>query len=417
MLLRPKDKLFYGWVVVVAFLVIGTTLWGVYFSFGVFFKSIESEFNLTRAATSTVFSMYTVLGSVFVILGGWASDRYGPRITILLMGLFAGLGLLLTSQTNSFWQLFLTYSLLLSMGSTPTYVVLTSIVSRWFDKKRGLALGIAGIGAGLGPVIMAPLATYLISKFDWRMAYLIIGLIAWLIVIPLSRFLKKEPHEIGTLPDGEKSDLRRQEEPKSEENIPLPYLSLLPALRTRSFWLIMLIWLLFAGNAFLVFTHIVPHATDIGISAGQAATVLSLIGGSGIAGRVLMGIASDRIGRKSSTILCSLLQAGAMVWLIWSKDLWMFYVFALVFGFTYGGIMPGMSALICDAFGLGKIGAILGVLDIGWAVGAAVGPAVGGLIFDVSQSYSLAFLIGAVAMLILTLLVALVKRETTEIVY
>ena len=176
--LRLKDKLFYGWVVVAAFFIVGTIIWGIRFSFGVFFNSIESEFNLTRAATSTIFSIYMVLGGVFAILGGWALDRYEPRIVVLLMGLFTGLGLLLTSQTNSLWQLFITYSLLLSIGTNATYVVLTSTVSRWFDKKRGLALGIAGSGVGLGMMVMAPFATYLISNFDWRMAYIGIGLIA-----------------------------------------------------------------------------------------------------------------------------------------------------------------------------------------------------------------------------------------------
>ena len=147
-LLRVKDKLFYGWVVVVVFLIIGTTIWGTRFSFGVFFKSIESEFDLTRVATSGVFSVYMVLGIAFAILGGRAADRYGPRIIILLMGLFTGFSLLLTSQTNSTWQLFLTYSLLLSIGTGAMYTVVMSTVSRWFDKKLGVALGIGSSGAG-----------------------------------------------------------------------------------------------------------------------------------------------------------------------------------------------------------------------------------------------------------------------------
>ena len=157
------------------------------FSFGVFFKSIEAEFDWSRAATSGVFSAYMVVSSVVVIAAGWAVDRYGPRIIILLMGLFTGLSLLLTSQISSPWQLFITYSLLLSIGTGAMHVVLTSTASRWFEKKRGFALGIASSGAGLGMVIMSPFAAYLISGFGWRMAYIVMGLIAWLIAIPLSR--------------------------------------------------------------------------------------------------------------------------------------------------------------------------------------------------------------------------------------
>ncbi|MFC2013805.1 MFS transporter, partial [Chloroflexota bacterium] len=160
--LRIQNKLFYGWVVVAVFFLIGTVLFGPFSAFGVFFKSIEGQFGLTRALTSSVFSTQWILGCVFVILGGWALDRYGPRIVTLLMGLFAGLGLLLTSQTNAPWQLFITYSLILSMGIVPVYTVIMATVLRWFDKKRGLALGIASSGIGLGVVLIPPFATYLI---------------------------------------------------------------------------------------------------------------------------------------------------------------------------------------------------------------------------------------------------------------
>jgi len=270
-------------------------------------------------------------------------------------------------------------------------------------------LGIAGSGAGLRIVIMAPFATFLISHFDWRMAYFGIGLIAWLIVIPLSRLLKRDPYEIGALPDGINSPSKNIA--NENESIQSVDSSLIQIFRTRSFWLVIFIWLLFASCLFLVLTHLVPHATDIGFSTGETATILSLIGGVGIAGRVLMGVVSDRIGRKLTAVICTLLQAGAMVWLVWSQDLWMLYLFALVFGFAYNGFSSSMGALIGDTFGLGKIGAIFGVLEISFGIGAAIGPAIGGLIFDVNSSYSVAFLMGAVAMLIATLLIALIRKE------
>ncbi len=409
MFLRFRDRLFYGWVVVGAFLIVSSVFLGTRLSFSVFFKSIENEFDLTRAATSTIYSTHMLLTGVFAFLGGWALDKYGPRVVILLMGLTTGLSLLLTSQTSSLWQLFITYSLLFAVGIGATQAVLIATVSRWFGKKRGLALGISTSGGGLGTIVMAPFATYLISSFGWRMAYIVIGVLTWLIVIPLSRLLKKDPYEIGALPDGVKSDLR---DVKNEEASLQPTgLSLLQALRTRSFWFLIFFWLLFASSTFLVLTHLVPYVTDMGFSAEEAAVVFSLLGGTAVAGRVIMGIASDRIGKKLTVIICSLLQAGAMVWLIWSQDLWMFYIFALVFGFAYGGVAPGMAALFSDAFGLRYIGSIMGVLTVGLGIGAAIGPAVGGFIFDVSHSYSLAFLLGAVVMLIDILLIAPVRRE------
>ncbi|MFC1965288.1 MFS transporter [Chloroflexota bacterium] len=410
MFLKFKDKLFYGWVVAVTLLCVSATLMGIHFSFGIFFKSIESEFNLTRAVTSTVVSTQMVFGGVFSFLGGWALDKYGPRIIILIMGLSAGLGLILTSQTNALWQLFATYSLLVAIGSSATYVVETSIVSRWFDKKRGLALGIAGSGTGVGAMVMAPFAAYLISNYDWRMAYIVMGLTAWLVVIPISRLLRRDPYEIGALPDGVKSysnDIRSE-----EHSIQPEALSLLQTLRTRSFWLFMFVWLFFGSCFFLILTHLVPHVTDIGYSVGEAATMPGLIGVATIAGRMLMGIVSDRIGRKLTAIICALLMAGAFTSLPWIQGLLMLQLFALVFGFTYGGYGSSVSAIIGDTFGLYRIGAILGVLNVGFAIGASAGPAIGGLIFDSTGSYSVAFLIGGAAMLLASLLITQIKQET-----
>lgn len=412
LLLKLKDRLFYGWVIVFSFLIIGTALWGTRLSFGVFLKSLESEFDLTRAGTSVIFSVYMALGIIFAVIGGRALDRYGPKVIVLLMGISTGLSLLLTSQVNSLWQLFITYSLLLSIGTGPLYVVLMSTVSRWFDKKRGLAVGIASSGIGLGTIFIAPFATYLITILDWRMTYLIMGILVCIAVIPLSGFLRKDPHEVGALPDGAEST--QPVVNKEEYSVQSTGLSLLQVIRTRSFWLIIFIWMLFASPTFVIFTHLVAHTTDIGFSPGQAATVFSIIGASGIAGRVLMGIIADRIGRKRTAILCVLLQAGTFIWLAFSQDLWMLYVFAIIYGFANGGMTTSMSALIGDTFGLARMGTILGLLDVGFGIGAAVGSTIGGLIFDITNNYFIAFLAGAAVLFIVTVLMALIRQETNE---
>lgn len=409
---RFKDKIYYGWVVVATFCIAGTAIWGIRFSFGVFFKSLENEFALSRAATSAIFSAHMVLGGIFTILGGWALDRFGPRVVFLLMGIFTGLSLLLTGQTGALWQIFFTYSLLLAIGTSAIYVTVMSTVSRWFEKRRGLALGIASIGAGMGPLMVAPFATYLISAFDWRMAYIIMGAIAWVVVLPLSRLLKRDPREIGMLPDGADFSAAMTLEQKPVE--PAAYLTLWQAIRTRSFWLVVGIFFLYAVNMFLVLTHLVPHITDLGFSAVEAATVLSVAGGATLAGRVLLGMASDRMGRKRAAIICVLIMAGAMLWLLWAQEMWMFYLFALVFGLAWGGMGPVMAAIIGDTFGLGRMGVILGALDAGFNIGAAVGPIIGGVIFDIKQSYSLSFLLGMVLLLVTSVLISFIRRETAR---
>ncbi len=406
---RFNDGLFYGWVVVAVFLVIGITLYGIHFSFGVFFKSIEAEFSLTRAATSTILSANMLLAGLCSFFAGWAMDRYGPRRVVLLMGIFAGLSLVLTSQTNAFWQLFITYSLLLAMGTGPLFVVPMSAVSRWFDKKRGLALGLSSMGIGLGMMVMAPFATYLITHFSWHTAYLVIGLLAWLMVVPLSRLLKRDPGEIGALPDGVKvGDI---EQPVKTETSPLAQHPVLAIVQNRNFWIFASIWFLFAGCLFLIFTHLVPHITDIGFSPLEAATVLGLMGVASLPGRLLMGIASDRIGRKLTPIISTLVQAVAIAWLVWAQSLSSLYLFAVIYGFFYSGFGTSGAALISDTFGTKNIGTVFGLLEVGFGIGAALGAAMGGYVFDASGSYKVAFMFGALAMLVATLLFVMVRRR------
>ena len=303
---------------------------------------------------------------------------------------------------------------MLAIGSGASYVVVMSTTMRWFDKKRGMAIGIVGAGGGLGQVVMSPFAAYLILNLDWRVAYVIMGGIAGLTLIPLSRLLRKDPHEIGTIPDGEKSNLtdRQISKPPFIGEIPHPsYLSLSQVLATRSFWLIIFIWLFSAFSIFLIQTHIVPHATDLGFSPVEAATILSMIGFATMSGRVIIGTVSDKVGRKKTTFIFSLLQVGAVLQLFWAKDLWAFYLFALLYGFTQGGQGAALTALIGDIFGLSNIGRLIGILCVGWALGAAVGPVIGGLIFDISGSYYGAFLIMAVCIAIRPLLLALIRQE------
>ena len=405
-----NDRVFYGWIIVATFFLMSVIIFGVRMSFGVFFKSIESEFLLSRAATSAIFSTHMALGAASAIIGGWALDRYGPKVVMLVMGIATGLGLLLTSQTNAYWQLFITLGILLSIGSGAIFAVLTSTISRWFDRKRTFALGIAQSGAGFGTMAMAPLVAFLIATFDWRMSYLILGLLAWVFIMPLSRLLKKEPGEVGILPDG--ATLPATGTDNKGQVLTTIDLPLARVLRTSNFWFFLLTAFSFGSCLFLISTHLVPHATDIGISTDKAATLLSLMGGSAIAGRLLMGIVADRIGKKLTAVICISLDIVALLWLLWAKELWSLYLFALVYGFGQGGFSPAMSALLGDTFGLRRIGSIIGFVDVGFSIGSAVGPLIGGLVFDISNSYSAAFLYGASVLLMAGLLISLVKQKT-----
>lgn len=412
-----KKKIFYGWVIVASVFLVNAIIMGASFSFGVFFKSIEEQFELSRATTSAIFSLYLILGCIFAFIGGWFLDKYGPKKTLFLLGIFTGLSFILSGQVTAAWQLFLTYSLLLALGAGAIWVATMPPVMKWFVRKRGLAVGIAMSGGGIGQAIIAPFATFLIVTISWRMAFTTLGGIALLLVLPLSQLLKRDPAEIGSYPDGVKPSETMASVEKSAESETVNSdlqgrgLSLSQAFHTRSFWLITFYHVLLGICMMMIITHVIPYAIDMGFSAGAAALIISLIGAAHFVGNVLAGLISDRIGRKKTVVACAVLLALTVFSLIWASELWMLYLFAIVYGFVGGGIATSGTALIGDTMGMLNTGKILGALEIGWGIGAAMGPIIGGFIFDVTGSYVLAFSIAALSMVIVSGLLYYVRPE------
>jgi MFS family permease len=376
-------------------------IFGVRYSFGVFFTPLEAEFGWPRATTSGIFAVYMVAASAFAVIGGWALDRYGPRIVVTAMALVTGIGLLLTSRVDALWQLYLTYSLMLAVGTGPTYAIVMSTGTRWFSRRRATALAIIGSGAGLGTVVMAPVSAQIIAAYDWRASFTALAIIVVALVVPAAWLLRKEP-AAKPVPGIAGAD----PEPK---NSTLEHFSLREALRTRSFWSFFFIWLSYSFCLHLVITHVVPRAEDAGISPVQAASILSVMAAVTVPSRVLIGVVSDRVGRRGIGVICALLHTAAMLWLIGSTETWMFYVFAVVYGVGYGGIDPPIVSLIGDHFGLRRVGVIMGSLIVGWGLGAAAGPYIAGLIFDASGSYSAAFAAAAAVMVVAAALIWALK--------
>jgi OFA family oxalate/formate antiporter-like MFS transporter len=400
---------FYGWVVVGTGFIILLTGLGVRFSYGVFFKSLEVDFNLTRGATSGIFSAYMLLCSGFAVLGGLALDRYGPRSVCLLMGSFTGLSLVLTSQTTSAWQLYISYALLLSLGTGPLYSVVNATVLRWFDKKRGLALSITTSGAGFGPIVTAPFATFLLSILNWGRAFMMLGIISWFFISSMSLLLRNDPAAMELLPDGERSHANQGASSIEEREDRLPGAHLIQALKTQQFWFLGSIWLLISLCLHLLYVHIIPFAVDMGYLPMDAALILSLMSGANIIGRLTIGQLSDATGRRFPAIASASLQVATLLWLMWARELWMLYGIAIVFGFGFGGLDLLVTALIGDVFGTRRIGTIMGLMSACWGIGAAAGPIVGGFAFDVTGSYFSAFGVGAGAMMTATLFACLVR--------
>ena len=403
------QRLYYGWIIVLSCFGINAVVHGIRYSFGVFFKSLSSDFELSRAATSGITGIYWVLCGGFALLGGWLLDKYGPKKIVLVMGVLTGLSLIATSRAATTWQLFLTYSVLLSGGTGAVYSVLMVTIQRWFVQRRGLATGIVSSGVGIGTIIMTPLTAYLVAVWGWRTTYLVMGLVMGAIFACLSFSLKRDPAEMGLQPEGAK--LPSGVLPEIAVTAKKGSGPLKQAMRTRNFWLMAVIWSTWAFSLLLVLTHLVPHLTDIAISTTTAATITGMIGIVSIAGRLGSGWLTDRISRRTATILSILLQAGALFLLAWTRQTGMFYLFAVVYGLGYGALDPASLGLIGDTFDLRYLGRIMGAILVFWEAGAGIGAEVGGIIYDATGSYFTAFLLCGGMMLVSGLCALAINKQ------
>ena len=312
------------------------------------------------------------------------------------------------SQINTIWQLYLFYGVIVGIGVSASDVPLLSTIARWFTKRRGMMSGIVKAGTGTGMLIMPIVASKLISTYDWRTAYIAIGIIGLVIIVSAAQFLRRDPAQMGQLPDGE-------EKPNVVSlNSADGGFSLREAIHTRQFWIICAIYFLVLFCVQIILIHIAPHAEDLGISVTNAASIMSIIGGASIVGRLVMGSASDRIGTKPSLIICFLILLAALLWLQLARELRMLYLFAVIYGVAHGGFFALISPIVAELFGTGSHGVLLGIVFFSSTIGGAISPLLAGHIFDITSSYQLVFLICTAISVIGTILTSLLTPTSSR---
>ncbi len=381
---------FYGWIITGISCLLLVVCFGVQYSFGIFFKPLISEFGWSRAETSGIFSIYMIARGVLSILMGFFYDRYGPRKTVSIGGISMGVGLLLTSRATAIWQMYILYSVMGGLGAASFYVPLASTLSKWFIEKRGFVLGLYTSGVGIGAIIFSPLAEFLISTYNWRFSYIIIGLITLSVTFIAVLFLRPNPEEMGLWPDGKKkSEIFRglDKETQSKGGF-----SLRMAIMTFPFWMIFISEVVNYIITVTPLVHIVAFATDCGISPMVSAGLLAIIGGFSIVGRLVIGGISDRVGPRNLLPVTFIIMALMLFSLTLSKDPLIFYLFAIIFGFAYGGSVPLIPAITARYFGLSAMGSILGTIMFGGIIGGGIGPWLTGYIHDLTESYNIAFI-------------------------
>ncbi len=391
---------FYGYIVVAAIFVFMLIMWGMSNTFGVFFESWLSEFGWTRALTAGAFSLFNILTGLSGLMVARLTDVVNPRKTATACALLLGLGYVLISQVHTAWQLYLFFGVLIGMGMG-AYISMLSLVTRWFEKGRGLMTGIVLSGMGLGKMMMPPIAAWLMAIYQWRIVFIILGIITLLVTVVAAQFLKRSPGRTEPLQHNEHEANRKTLAPQNNT------ISLRQAFQTGQFWQVCALYFSMLFCVVAISVHIVIHATGQGFSTPEAVNSLAIIGLTTIVGMIVMGITADKIGNRSAMAIGFALIAIPLLLLLVSHELWMLYLFAALFGFGHGGVMTLLPPTVAELFGLKSHGVILGATAVVGSIGAATGPVVAGFIFDITNSYSIAFLICAAiaaACFILTLL-------------
>ena len=409
-----RDKVFYGWWIVLVMSILSTYGSGVfYYGFSTFVKPVVKDLAWSMTVVSGAFSIYRLEAGIAAPIVGYLLDRIGPQKLVFAGGLVMGGGFISLSYVNTVLP-FYAAIIFISFGwsACAGAAVGNPLVGKWFVKKRGSAIGIYAAARGLAGLLV-PLVAYLIVQYGWRSALLILGSLTWLIVLPLSFFLKHSPERHGLLPDGESSgpdsyDTHRTV--KAEKTAEDVDFSLGKALATSAFWILTICLFTHQMTQAAVFVHLIPYLIDMGTDPASAASVVTLVALVSMVGRYGAGWLSDRFNKKWLLIILFIMQPIGIFSLIRMRTFMELIPFVLLYSIAYGGTVVVKTTIIGDYYGRKNFGTIFGANQGLSTFGGIVGPLLAGLAYDMTGSYQLAFTSFAVMMAFTALLISFLKR-------
>ena len=363
---------------------------GLLFSFGVFFNVLEDEFGWSRTLLSSAVALAALVMGLLAVFAGRLCDRFGPAPVLVGAGLLYGAGFALISVVGEPWHLFVLFGLFIGVGMSTHDVATLSTIARWFVRRRGMMTGITKVGTATGQMVLPPLAAALIGGFGWRTAALALGVAATVLLLLAAASMRRPPPDRGAAPvaarargGGSFAEIRR----------------------SRVFWTLCAAQFFFFPTLMTVPLHIAVHGMDLGMTRGVAATLLTVIGGASIAGRLTVGTFADRIGGRNAYVVCLVpLVTSLLVLMVVDTHTALFAVVAL-YGFGHGGLFTVVSPTVAEYFGTRTHGAIYGGIYLFGTIGGAAGPIMAGRVFDLTGSYEYAFstlaLMGAGALLLM----------------
>jgi sugar phosphate permease len=389
---RSRPPVFFGWWIVSALFLLYFVSGGLFNTATVYFKALTAEFGWSRGELSAAFAVGFLVSGLSAPFWGRIADRMGPRSALLPGALLSGVLCVALSQITGLVSLYVLYVLFTFAATGISLIPISVVISNWFVEKRGRAMGIAYTGVGFGSLVLVPVAGVLVESFGWRTAYVASGLTVLLVLTPIALWIRNRPEDLGLLPDGrEPSTL----DPGMEREEPEPRsgLSLGDALRTPTFWMLTVTWLVAMMPLAAVNLHQVPFLTDLGLSTRAAALAAGTVGGMSIIGRIGFGFLSERYPIQRIYASCYFLMAVGMASL-WATSLFgvpALVLYAAFFGVAVGGALALSPLLVGDFFGMRALGEVFGLLGLAATIGGAVGGTGAGFLFDRTGSYDVVF--------------------------
>jgi MFS family permease len=412
MSLSKKPKVFYGyWILVAAFICAFIDSGSGYYCFSLFVKPLEADLGWSRG---TIMSAWFIrflgvgLSSPFI---GKLVDSYGARVIIPIGALIGGLGFVILSLASNLWYFYIGWAAV-GVGISGSGVIPgTAVVSNWFKKRRGRALGIMGVGYGAAGLMSPFVGGYLIPHFGWRVSYFALGLLMWMLIPLAILLIRSKPADEGLYPDG----VEHPEAVAEVEALPSTAggMTLKKALATSSLWLIAISFLISSMAETGITQTQVPYCEDIGFPAAMAATTLAVVGIWSAIGKFSFGWLCDHIQAKyARAIGIGFLLGGAIILTSMraTSPAALMWLYAIIKGFGTGSWLPTMSMLTSTIFGLASYGVIFGMIYILNSVGSGVGPLFAGYMYDLMGTYHGAFIVFIILLVVAIPIILVVRR-------
>jgi MFS family permease len=397
-----RPAIFYGWIIVATTFLIALVTVGGRSAFGVFVVPMSEEFGWSRSTVSLAAALGFLVNGLSQPFVGRLFDTLGGRKVILASLATFGVTTVLLALTFHIVFLILVFGVIMSIAWSGASLTTTSaLLSRWFQRQRATVLSLSTAGASAGGLLLVPLAMAVLQRTDWRITWVVLGILVLVVALPLAFFfLRNDPTDLGLLPDGDQPSADgSQGNPTRGAAGPLEAETWRVALHSWPFWQLSGAYCVCGFTTAILTTHFIPHAIDRGFTPSTAATALGVMNGLNVVGVIVMGALADRCGRKNLLALVYAARGGAYALLLLAPDPWSLWGFAAIAGFSYWATAPLTTSLTADVYGLKSLGTLSGVTFLVHQVGGAASIQFAGLMRDIAGSYTLPFTIAGLLLL------------------